>query len=309
MLRPRRSLVHPRRSRFRLLLVLHLLCLVFLCSTTSNAKKKKPDLRIAFSIQGIYFYEPVSITAIMRPLFEKLFTERGKTYTMKVFKDASEMMDAFISEDYNTGVASQLVYAQIAEKTETIPLTVDFRLGKPTFKLLLVVQQGANINKLADLKGKKIAMHGPTQMKQVYLKVLLARHGLAPPAKFFSSISYKDKPKAALLDLFMDESDACLVTDYVYHTMTQLNPRLSKKLTVLHASDEFANGITFVKPSMPKSLRDLFINTSLTLNKDKIGHELLRLLKTTKLVHAKTVKNDSIKKLLKDYRELVEPKK
>lgn len=282
-----------------------LIALALLGASAAGQAKQKP-VRMALSIRNISWVEPVSAKAVSSAVMETIGRKTGYDFSLDIFKNAAAMAEQLVSGEYNVGIAAALEYVQLSERMKFVPLSREFRFGRPSFKIVLLVRRDAGLKQITDLRGKKLSLSDDDPMNKVYLRVLLARNGIKNPQAFFSAVEVKSKPKAAVLDLFLQEADACLATDTVFASMAQLNPQLKTALQALHSSESISNGAIFVRPDLSKKVADDFRRVLLTLHEMPEGKQLLRIFRTPKVVSVSNEDYASARKIWQEYQALVQ---
>lgn len=279
-----------------------MILLLVLTMSTRSLAKKPPAFRVAFSAEGAAWVEPFSAKAVTEPLMDEIVRKGGATYSLDVFQRTSELMGKLLSGKYNAVISSPLQYVQISQKLKTIPISKYFASGKSSFRVQVLVARSSGISSLNGLKGKKISIHEIDPIKRIYLQVALARKGIKNYRLFFSSIHKKKKEKASVLELFLGDVDACVVSDTVFGAMSGLNPQIKEKLKILESSGEIAHGLIFVRADMPEKDQRLLSRQLVKLHESKIGRQTLAIFKTTKMVPARESDYDYLRELYNEYK-------
>jgi ABC-type phosphate/phosphonate transport system substrate-binding protein len=284
--------------------------LVSLFSTTGPClakKKHKHPVRMAVSTRNISWVDPVSAKAVAATVMKEIGRRTGYTFRLDMFKRIDQFVDRLAAGEYNVGIASALEYVQLAPQLQVTPIGREFRFNRTSYKILLLVRKGSKLKKISDLRGKKLSLSDDDPLNKVYLRVLLARNGIKEaPAGFFSEVEVKVKPKAAVLDLFLQEADACLATNTIFNSMSQLNPQLKRKLQPIHYSESISNGVVFVRNDMPKKTARDFTKVLLTLHQTEKGKQLLKIFRTPKMASVTDKDYASARKIWKEYQELTQ---
>jgi ABC-type phosphate/phosphonate transport system substrate-binding protein len=277
---------------------------------TVGLAKPRPPVRMALSIRNISWVEPVSAKAVAATVMEEIGRKTGYTFLLDIYQTADEqMVGKLISGDYNVGITGALEYVQISPRVKVKPLSREFRFGKPSFKILLLVRKDSNLKKIGDLKGKKLSLSEDDPINKVYLRVLLARNGIKKMDGFFSAVEVRTKPKAAVLDLFMQEADVCLATDILFNSMAQLNPQLKRSLRAIHYSEAISTGAIFARADTPAKVVKDFKRVLLTLHETEKGKQLLRIFRTPKVVAVSDSDFESARKIWNEYQALTQQQK
>lgn len=296
----------PAPQRGGLFICGTLLSLLITSGPCLAKKKYKHPVRMAVSTRNISWVDPVSAKAVAATVMKEIGRRTGYTFRLDMFKRTDLFVDRLASGEYNVGIASALEYVQIAPQLQVTPIGREFRFHKTTFKILLFVRKGSKLKTISDLKGKKLSLSDDDPLNKVYLRVLLARNGIKELDGFFSAVEVKVKPKAAVLDLFLQEADACLATNMLFNSMAQLNPQLKKTLRPIHYSESISNGVVFVRNDMPKKTARDFTKVLLTLHQTEKGKQLLKIFRTPKMASVTDKDYASTRKIWKEYQELTQ---
>lgn len=118
-------------------------------------------------------------------------------------------------------------------------ITVGVRSGSLSEKYLLLVSRDSGIESLEDLRGKSLRLiTGPRlTLLSAWLDVALMQKGLAPTVAFFGTVKWGETMGKTLLPVFFGQADACVITRSGFDTMTELNPQIGRKLSVIAQSD------------------------------------------------------------------------
>lgn len=278
-----------------------------ICTLTASRPslaKKQADFRILFSSEGISWIEAIDARTLMTPVFDEILAGRSESYSLDIAHSTSELIEKLKTNRFNTIIASQIEYLQISQHKKLIPMATDYRSGKSRFRLMLLVRKDAQIQDLTALRNKRLSLDKLDPIKNVYLSVLLARSKQKSPRSFFSAITIKKKEKSAVLDLFLGESEACLVKDVTFLAMAALNPQLKKMLAPIATSEEFVNGLLFTVPQMSKSKHKILKDAALNVHKRKTGKQAMSIFRITKMVPTKESDYDSARRLYAEYLDL-----
>ena len=180
-----------------------------------------------------------------------------------LFHDLDSIINAVNTGSIIGIVLNTLEYFLIKDKVDLEPfMEGGYYDGKGTEIYLLLVRKDKNITSLKDLKNKKIMMEGGRQsfVGQLWIDTLLLREGLSESKVFFSLVKNAEKPSQAVLSVFFNQTDACIVTKRAFSTMVELNPQLNNELTSLISSQELLPDIIcFTKAISQEEKRDLKI--------------------------------------------------
>jgi phosphonate transport system substrate-binding protein len=100
---------------------------------------------------------------------------------------------------------------------------------------LLLAKSGGPVQHLSDLRGKRLTMLRAPRMCLAtrWLTTLLNEAHLGDSDQFFGSITVDLKPSRIVLPVFFGQADACVVSRRGFETMSELNPQVSRDLSVI----------------------------------------------------------------------------
>jgi phosphonate transport system substrate-binding protein len=138
-------------------------------------------------------------------------------------------------------------YLVLKERTSMVtPLFISSRQEKLLEEYVLLVSNSVtSIDHLSALDRRRLVMEssGETNIGQLWLDTVLWEHGKSESKSFFSTIRKEIKAARMVLPVFFGQSEACLVPESVFRTMTDLNPQIGQKLKVLKRSPGFVHSV------------------------------------------------------------------
>ncbi len=200
----------------------------------------------------------------------------------------------FYSEDYLL-VKKELAFEQIVTR---------LRGGKKTERFLVLVRDDSGISDISDLKGKVLSISKWDNLGLIYLTSELLKKGLLPPEKHFSDIATRDKISKTVLSVFFGQSDACIVPDVSFHTVSELNPQIGKQLRAISVSPEVIMGFSVFRNDYPEKSKADVTEKMLNLESSFRGRQILMLYKSDGFATVNETEMETINNLLVEYEEL-----
>ena len=133
---------------------------------------------------------------------------------------------------------------------------------------------------------------------------MLLRNDLPEIDRFFSSVREKSNFSQPLLNVFFNQSDACLVTDGVFDVSVELNPQLGRQLKVLESSSKLVCEVTFYRKSLDENTKQSISQEVLNLKNTVHGQQILMLFNCEDFVELKESDLEAVKSLLDQYEAL-----
>lgn len=183
------------------------------------------------------------------------------------------------STNYDLVVVLSTDYVLNADRNYWIPAAVSADEGHIPEEYLLLVREGSGLTDLKQLQGKSIAiLKGPdSRFSRMWLQNLTLQNCKLPAGMFFKRIEEEDKISKAVLDVFFNKTDACVVGYNAFQTMTELNPQLKMKLIILRTSPSFIKGLICIRKDYNSGVHTNLVNAVLKLGDSESGSQVLRL--------------------------------
>lgn len=174
--------------------------------------------------------------------------------------------------------------------------------------MVLLVRKEKAISHFSDLRHKPIAVPKGLFMTacQLWLDTCLMREGILNPQMFFSIVKEVQKPSQAVLQVFFQQAEACIVNRSAFHMMVELNPQVGKKLMPIVASPGIPGGIVCVRRDLDEQDKKTITDTITSMHTNPQGKQLLTFFRKKKLVPFKVEYLSAIEDLVKEHRDLHE---
>ncbi|MBF0100803.1 MAG: PhnD/SsuA/transferrin family substrate-binding protein [Desulfobacterales bacterium] len=184
---------------------------------------------------------------------------------------------------------------------------VSYNSGSITEKYILIVHQNNSVKSLADLRGKtlNLQIHSRMCIAPLWLDILLIKQGYPDALHFAGKINRETKLSKVILPVFFRKADACLVTRKGFETMSELNPQMSKQLTVIAESPEIVPVIfAFRADYMPNYIEKIYLSLK-TLQKTPAGQQVLTIFQADKLDLVPSSCIDTALEVISSYEKLI----
>jgi len=158
--------------------------------------------------------------------------------------------------------------------------------GKITEEYVLLTHRGRDMEELVHFRDRDLIVgtRDKGRTAKVWLEVLLMREGLPESQDLLRKYRKVDKPSEALLAVFFEQADACIVTRRAFQTMAELNPQVKRELAVLASSPGFLSQVMCVRKDLDAEEKKIVIDTLLKLHTESEGQQLLTLFRSEKAV-------------------------
>jgi len=238
-------------------------------------------------------------TSVIMKEFSKRISKNGTLVEPMIYTNKETIIESLKKNEIDLLIIPTTLFFEI-EHLDLIEFlahgTIDGTLGG---EYLIAVNKDSNINKIEDLKDKKIVIENEmtSGISKKWIEVLLSEKKLNKSVDFFSEITFVKKPLKAITPVLFGQIDACIINKRSFNVMNELNPQIGNKLKVIHTSLDYIQVVTAIRKNMPKKDKNLIAETIPTFNQYESSKELLILFRWEKII----LEN---KKILKDTRVL-----
>lgn len=167
-------------------------------------------------------------------------------------------------------------YPYVRHRDELQLVAVPLWYGRPYYRSYLIVAADAPYSSLLDLRGKVFAYSDPDSNSGfLYPQYRLISLG-ENPLTFFSRTFYTWSHRNVVEAVGVSLADGGAVDSYVWETLNELYPRLTRLTRVIERSPEFGLTPFVARPGMAQDQLRRFQTLLLDMSNDPEGSELLR---------------------------------
>ena len=193
----------------------------------------------------------VEMTTMFSPLADYLSKETGEKVTLVIPKDFTAFKDAVTAGQVDIAFANPLIYVELKKNVNLEPLGLSSELKSGTrFRGIMVARKDSGIEKLQDLKGKKlIFVDKDSAAGYIFQMLLLSKAGLNVQ-KDFIQLPFAKKHDNVMMAVFNKAADAGGIREDDFDKMKD-KVDLSQ-LKIIGYSDYFPNWPLFSAPKLAK---------------------------------------------------------
>jgi ABC-type phosphate/phosphonate transport system substrate-binding protein len=198
-------------------------------------------------------------------------------------------------------------YVKLRDRIELKPLAVAVSNGNVYERHGLITHRASSIKTLGQLRGKRLLIQtgGKGGLPDMWLDVQLRKQGLPPAKSFFGDVARVPGIGKAVLPVFFQNADACMLSLDAFGTMAEMNPQLEEELRPLITSPQYCKFLVCVRPDIYERKLHRYIDDSLTsLHTDPQGQQLLALFRVDKLVPFEQAHLDNVLALMQEFEAL-----
>lgn len=196
-----------------------------------------------------------------------------------VFDSLSDLREAALQGKLKVLGLQAQDYFRLRKDIPLDPMFIAEKSGRSTESYVLLVRSDSEVNQLAHLIGKDLHIYAGTTMGMatIWLDVLLLEAGQPIIGHFFHSVQNHPKLSHALLPVFFNKVDACLVTRSGFETMVELNPQVGQQLQILASSVDLVPFVTCIRSDFTGPDRLDIENAYLQAHLNPLGRQALLL--------------------------------
>jgi ABC-type phosphate/phosphonate transport system substrate-binding protein len=164
-------------------------------------------------------------------------------------------------------------------------------------EFLLITHKESQINDVFDLESKNIILPGGFRgdIVEMWLTNMIKKKDCA---RFFSQMKEEEKSSHAVLPVFFQQADACVISRDAFETMAKLNPQLRENLKIVDASDNYLTTLSCVAKKTDESIKNTIIETAVEMHYHPTGKQILSLFKQSQVVRFQDQYFQNIRKLI-----------
>lgn len=265
-----------------------LICLFILVSSGCTEKNNKLEITYADDIPriqkeirfGIHpLHNPERLLKVFGPLVE-LLNERIPEYQIKieasrnykVFEEKLQKreLEVALPNPYQTITALQYGYKIFAKMGDD-----------NNFRGLFIIRKDSSINKLSDLKSKKISYPAPTALAATMMPQYYLYENGINVLKDIKNM-YVGSQESAILNVFMKESDVGCTWPPPWIAFVKNNPEKAKELEIKWETKSLVNNGLIIRNDISPILKEKISNILIHLSDSDRGRKILKNLELTR---------------------------
>lgn len=219
-----------------------------------------------------------------------------------LFDRIEDLKNAFDQGELDLIVAPPLLLARYFDRDELGDGFVGVLEGKKPDKLLLIARIDKNINRINDLRGKRLVINDDDELAEVFIDTLVLTELKRSYKDIGLSIQYQNKSNRSVLDVFFDKADAAIVYGSSYEVMVELNPSIKNAIKILAEYPMKSKNFSYFRHDYP--LISELSAVAMSFNDGSRGKQILEVFRTQEVDYCKVSELDVFDKYYKDYLNL-----
>ncbi|MCB0751696.1 MAG: PhnD/SsuA/transferrin family substrate-binding protein, partial [Ignavibacteriae bacterium] len=149
------------------------------------------------------------------------------------------------------------------------------------YSIYLISKNKQPIKKFDELKNTIITIQAGRykMLNELWLDLLCLENRINDKTKFFKKIVFEENPSKTIFSVFFDKSDFCIATNFSYDLMMEMNPQISKKISVFKKRENLINDLFCFVNSMNPNLKSNLLDFGQTLDKQPKMEQVYKMFK------------------------------
>ena len=189
------------------------------------------------------------------PLAEYLTKETGEKVSIVVTKDFAAYKDAVLSGQFDIGFSNPIIYVQLKQRGSLVPLALSAEKKAGTrFRGVIIARKDSGIEKVQDLKGKKlIFVDEDSAAGYIFQMLLLSKAGM-DVNKDFTRLPFAKKHDNVTMAVYNKAADAGGIRE---DDLDKMKDKVDlSAIRIVAYTDYFPNWPVYATPKINKNIAD-----------------------------------------------------
>jgi phosphonate transport system substrate-binding protein len=261
-------------------------CIIF--PITCAKAEDNSRLRIGFTGSAFQDVSNTDIKAAVSVLIQKVAWQHFGKAESRFYETLPEMVMDLKNRKIDVLATPVEEYMEMKKQLPLDPLLITSSDNGSEMELLLLVRKDSGIRTFRDLRGRTFVIPPKNSrcldMYTAWIETLSIEEGSKGINTYFSSVKESRTTAKAIMPVFFRQADACVVTREVFDLTSELNPQISRDLTIISRKGKLSQGIIAVDRRLSEDNKERLRQAFLTLHQTPEGKQLLMLFKVRKLV-------------------------
>lgn len=169
-------------------------------------------------------------------LMQKTIIQKNYPYTVKLLfidkKNDNDIVKAMQTGGYHFFTLSGIDYFKYCHTVHLEPILIPSKIDQTTQRLLFLIKKDQTLSALRQKAERTLIIEYGTSgdLSKMWLDTLLVGRGFDETENFFTSIRRVNRPSRAILPVFFNQADACIVTQNAWEVIQELNPQIGQRV-------------------------------------------------------------------------------
>lgn len=223
-----------------------------------------------------------------------------------VFENPPQILDSITAKSADIFFITLPELYSVLDKTDDKYMIIPETHNTMGEQYLLLTNKKAGITSLAQLKTKDLIIfsNSRTSLAPYWLENFLSENSQTGQNVFFHNVKKVSKLNDAILPVFFNKADACLVPKKGFETIVELNPQIAKQLNIIANSPNFVPSGLFFRKDYESPIKEQFLRHIDEWVKTPEGLQLLTIFQIDNLIVKNIESLESSLELLKKHQSI-----
>jgi ABC-type phosphate/phosphonate transport system substrate-binding protein len=195
-----------------------------------------------------------------------------------IYRSNDEIIKAFRDKKIEIAAIHALDYLYIKNESGVIPLLIPSMKNHVTENYIILANKKSNIKNIHGLRNKKVAVQSIdlSLIPYVWFENIIMMKESELVSKF-CNLSEANKDSKAIISVFFNQKDACVVRSKSYYELCKQNHQLKDDLVIIESSPDFIRDIFCISQNLEKKYIDNLLDWTFKLQSYESGKRLLNL--------------------------------
>jgi len=277
---------------------------VLLLLSPLSAKENTKMNAIAYLADGLDEIKHKEIRIAFRLWTSEVVKMQNVEVDTLYYSDHEKIVQDYQKQVFGAMTLSPMYYLKHQEVLDAI--TEDYyivqRRKTHYEKMLLLVRKDSQIKNLKDLKGKVVGTKSDSYQARFFLDKEMLEELHITSKRYIRSMTKTEEFSTAVLNVFFKKIDACVVPEYIFNLICEMNPAVGRSISsIVESQNIFMPAMTVLHKDTPVNLREVYRKSISSLDKTVKGKNILTLFKMHRIRFIEVSELDKIKKYYAEY--------
>lgn len=208
--------------------------------------------------------------AALELIMQKTIARKSYPYsaTIDLMEKSEDIVAAIQKGGYHFVTLSGIDYFSYRDALGLTPVLIPSKSDEPTETLMLLVNKGRTLAAIAREPRRTLILESGRKgdLSRAWLDKVLAERDLPDCDRLFTRIRHVKKPARAVLPVFFDQADACVVTRNALEVIQELNPQIGQRIEALFHSKGLIRRLICATPKPAPEDIDTFVKESVHID-------------------------------------------
>lgn len=244
----------------------------------------------------------------LKLLMQKTIIRDAYPYTVALeFIDPGiDPVKAILKGGHHFVTLSSIDYYKYRNTLHLRPILIPSKTEHPTEQLVLLTGKGQTLATIKQKEESSLVLETGTSgdLSQRWLDTSLLGQGYPDSLGFFTHIRRVSKPNRAVLPVFFNQADACIVSRHALEVIKELNPQIGRQIKTLHQSNKLIRLMICATDKPTQKDIDILVRESTRLHNHPETKQALTILQLKRFIKIETKDLVTTEKLLVKYDRL-----